>query len=319
MSQYQKILVLLSAESSHDQAIGRASLLARASRAELVIQLCIDALDGSAELHDDALVEQLQRKARANRQRWLEETLEQLRAQGFKASGTVVRGHPLRESMLAAILEHEPDLCIKSVHHESALKRLFFTPDDWYLARFSPAPLLIVAAAEARLPQTLLVAVDVGSDSTLALNRAIIGEATRYALQVGADMHLVYVSRPVSDALVGAGLVGGVIAADLIDEVEHGREARFARLADEFGVPANARHFVAGRVDSQLVAVADRLGAGLIVVGNNQRSGLDRFLLGSTTEDLLAHTHSDVLMVKPAGFDDNLLEMSGLGGASELA
>lgn len=320
MRQYRKLLILLSADMQHGEALARGALLARASGAELVVQLFCDTQRSAQGLHDPQLIDQVERKMRETRQHWLETTLSDLGRQGLTASGTVVRGHPVREAMLAAIMEVEPDLTLKSVHHESALRRLFITPDDWYLARFSPSPLLIVAEAQARLPNHVIVAVDpVSQRSESNLTDRIVATALTYALQAGADLHMAYVSQPITDLLADAGLVGGVAAPELLNQVEEARRGQFSVLADRHGVPRERQHFLHGRVDAALNALADQVGAGLIVVGSNHRKGLDRFLLGSTTEDLLAHARHDVLVVKPEDFDERLLEMSGLGGTSTQA
>lgn len=317
MSPYRKLLVLLSSDAETDAALSRGIWLAKVSGAELVVKLFAAPESRRPGLHDPALIEQMEKRSREGRQRWLDDNLQGLRDQGIRASGQVVRGEPVREAMLAAILEVEPDLAIKSVHHESAIRRLFFTPDDWYLARLSPLPLLVVAAGADRPPTRILVAVDPSSQTdSPTLDDRIVAAASALALQGQAELHLAYVSEPIAEVMADANMVGGVTTMGLVDQVEDERKTSFKAFADRFGVPETARHFLHGRVDLALGELADQLGAGVIAAGSNYRSGMERFLLGSTTEDLLAHARQDILVVKPQGFSDRLAEAAGFGRTS---
>jgi universal stress protein E len=214
--------------------------------------------------------------------------------------------------MLRAILDCDPDLTLKSVHHESALRRLFFTPEDWYLARLSPAPLLVVAGRRDLIPRHVLAAVDPTSeDENPSLDRRIVDAAGALASACRAELHLAYVSEPIAEIMADANMVGGVTTMGLSQQLEEDREAAFKAFADRLEIPLATRHFRRGRVDRVLSELADQLGACVIVVGSNYRSGMERFFLGSTSEDLLANARHDVLVVKPEGFSDRFAEAGG--------
>ncbi|MBC8102155.1 MAG: universal stress protein, partial [Cytophagales bacterium] len=53
-----------------------------------------------------------------------------------------------------------------------------------------------------------------------------------------------------------------------------------------------------GNPAAELVRIADERSAGLIVVGSEGLTGIERFLLGSVSERVLRHAHCSVLMVK---------------------
>jgi len=53
-----------------------------------------------------------------------------------------------------------------------------------------------------------------------------------------------------------------------------------------------------GRPDELILALAKERGADLVVTGSHGRTGLERILLGSTTERILNDTASAVLVVK---------------------
>ncbi len=65
----------------------------------------------------------------------------------------------------------------------------------------------------------------------------------------------------------------------------------------EAGVEATA-HAAHGRASEHLTALAGETGADLIVVGSRGLSGVERFLLGSTSEELVATSPTSVLVAR---------------------
>lgn len=54
-----------------------------------------------------------------------------------------------------------------------------------------------------------------------------------------------------------------------------------------------------GDVHNEIVGVADRIKAGLIVMGSHGRRGLNRLVLGSVAESVARRAHCPVLLVRP--------------------
>jgi nucleotide-binding universal stress UspA family protein len=54
-----------------------------------------------------------------------------------------------------------------------------------------------------------------------------------------------------------------------------------------------------GKVDKEIVRLAEDLGAGLVVVGNRGRGGIRRALMGSVSDSVVKHAHCPVLVVRP--------------------
>lgn len=86
--------------------------------------------------------------------------------------------------------------------------------------------------------------------------------------------------------------------ADWQQELEVSAKERLGKLADELGIPADHRHLRIGQPKYQILEVAEKVGADLIIVGSHARSGLGLLLLGSTANAILHHATCDVLAVR---------------------
>ena len=63
-------------------------------------------------------------------------------------------------------------------------------------------------------------------------------------------------------------------------------------------------HLRTGRPDEEIIALADEIGAGLIVVGSRGISVIRRALMGSVSDSIVRHAHCPVYVVhreKPYG------------------
>jgi universal stress protein E len=189
----------------------------------------------------------------------------------------------------------QPDLLIKEVLHESALKRAFFTPLDWQLLRRCPIPVYLVGGSGYVLPRKVVAAVEV-SDSESPdneLNDRIIQHACGLALQCEAELHLLY-ACDISAAFLAD--MGGLTLADLTKALRHDLEKSFLALASRYGVPSDRRHFIQGQPVTALSEFANEQHVDVIVMGRVQSHGVDK-LLGSTTEHILYQVPCSVLAV----------------------
>jgi universal stress protein E len=201
----------------------------------------------------------------------------------------------MKQDILDHVTEMQPDLLIKEVQHESALKRAFFTPLDWHLLRHCPIPVYLVGGGGHALPRKVVAAVD-ASDTAPAdseLNERIIQQATNLALQCDAELHLLYACD-----LSGVYLadMGGLALPDITKELRTTEEQSFSKLAGRYGVPSDRRHFVLGHPVAALSDFANEQQVDVIVMGRVQYHGLEK-LLGSTTEHILYQVPCSVLAV----------------------
>ena len=80
-------------------------------------------------------------------------------------------------------------------------------------------------------------------------------------------------------------------------------------------------HLKVGGASEEIVALAEELGAGLIVMGNRGRGGVRRALMGSVSDSVVRHAHCPVLVVRAASiaFPTRILVATDGSKEAELA
>jgi universal stress protein A len=135
----------------------------------------------------------------------------------------------------------------------------------------------------------VLVAVDLSEDSSQVAERA-----RAIAGNNDAELHLIHVIEPLSFAY------GGDIPMDfsgIQDEIHQQATQQLQRFAEANGIDESHQHIVLGRPEVEIHAMAEDLGADLIVVGSHGRYGL-ALLMGSTANGVLHGASCDVLAVR---------------------
>ena len=294
MSQYQRLLLIINPALRHSPAINHAAALAKASGASLHIAALVKPLE-ILSLLDEGVQEKARESYLQDHRDWLKNQATNLNALGLKVTTEVMWADDMKQDILDHVTEMQPDLLIKEVQHESALKRAFFTPLDWHLLRHCPIPVYLVGGGGHALPRKVVAAVD-ASDTAPAdseLNERIIEQATNLALQCDAELHLLYACD-----LSGVYLadMGGLALPDITKELRTTEEQSFSKLAGRYGVPSDRRHFVLGHPVAALSDFANEEQVDVIVMGRVQYHGLEK-LLGSTTEHILYQVPCSVLAV----------------------
>ena len=125
---------------------------------------------------------------------------------------------------------------------------------------------------------------------------AAVDKAADLAQALGASLQLVYVvppHPPPGPAAFTRGYdLGELVEHDYAPALLHQFELRCARK----GVTVDAMTAV-GPVAETIADIARTSGAGMVVVGHRERSGLSRVLLGSVADRLLQISPAPVLVV----------------------
>jgi nucleotide-binding universal stress UspA family protein len=140
-------------------------------------------------------------------------------------------------------------------------------------------------------PAKILVATDGSEDSQLAARTAV-----ELAEKTSSELHVVYV-LPWPDQGM-RDLWGFDDRARDAAEVR-GRE-RLKELAEgieAMGAEVAGTHFESGNPEVRIVAVAEEMGAGFLVMGKTGYGGLRRAVLGSISDYVVRHAASPVVVV----------------------
>lgn len=298
MGQYERLLLVADQTLHQSAAMLRAIALAKASGAALDVRAFVSPVPIThlwEEKIDDVDAQRYQRRYR----RWVADELEQLSNQGLDGTVDVVfSSHPLLD-ILKTVHVLKPDLLIKDVRLEPALKRVFITPLDCHLLRECPIPVHLVNQIRYALPHRVVAAVDPFDPDTQisGLNDVIIRSANALALQCDVPLHLLC-AYDLSAAFNGeAPVVNGGWNEDLANELRQTLHQAFVALADRHGVPPERRHFVMGHPVQVINEFVGQYLADVVVMGTVHRVGIER-VIGSTTERALYSVPGSILAVR---------------------
>ncbi|MGB3633096.1 MAG: universal stress protein [Rubrobacteraceae bacterium] len=149
------------------------------------------------------------------------------------------------------------------------------------------------------LPEKVLVAMDGSEGSALAAQRAV-GMARAF----GAELHVVHVMPEALPYPDSSGFVAEPISDE--EEVQWARELleEQVKKIEERGGEVKEAHLRRGNPDAEVIALAEEIGAGLIVVGSRGLNQLRRLRLGSVSSSIAAHAHCPVLVIRDESRQD---------------
>jgi nucleotide-binding universal stress UspA family protein len=145
--------------------------------------------------------------------------------------------------------------------------------------------------------QVIVVGTD-GSDTA----RVAVREATTLASLTGATLHVVHAAQQRSPGVIAFAASGGVSELAARDK-NKAIAAESRRICEEAATEARSLavevelHAVSGEAAEALIAVAELVGADLLVVGNRGMSGARRFVLGSVPNTVSHHCPCSLLIV----------------------
>jgi nucleotide-binding universal stress UspA family protein len=213
----------------------------------------------------------------------------------------IVTGDPA-EQILNVAAQQSSTYIVMASHGRGAVRRLAFGSVADRIARSTTIPVLIVRPSDAEVEQSpahirrLVVPLDGSPLSEEALPVAIA-----LATSLHTPIHLVQAINPSALVLPSAGSGAGVFPAELYTEIEQELTTEasnnIARAAADLG--ARGLAFTSAVVDGPpVLAIEDSVeGGDVIVMTSHGRSGLKRWLLGSTAEKLIRSGPAPVLLV----------------------
>jgi nucleotide-binding universal stress UspA family protein len=143
-------------------------------------------------------------------------------------------------------------------------------------------------------PTRILLATDGSEEAELAALRAVdLADATDSELHVG---HVGVVPLFLKSYPGALGYERRLY--EQIEEVSRELLQKQSWRVKAAGGTVAGAHLRMGAVDLQIVALAEELGAGLIVVGSRGLGGVRRALMGSVSDSVVRHAYCTVLVVR---------------------
>ena len=143
-------------------------------------------------------------------------------------------------------------------------------------------------------PTRILLATDGSEEAQLAALRAVdIAEKT------DSELHVVHVGVLPTFLESYPGTLG--YYGKLYEQIEEESRERLRELSwrvKVVGGTVAGTHLRMGQVALEIVALAEELGVGLIVMGSRGLGGVRRALMGSVSDSVVRHAHCPVLVVR---------------------
>ena len=147
-------------------------------------------------------------------------------------------------------------------------------------------------------PTKILLATDGSKEAQLAARTA-----AELAKSTNSELHVVCVEHTPA---IFYELPGTIVDPAMQSRMEEGaEEATRTKLNEQAqkirdaGIEVAGVYVREGFPDEEIVGLAGRLSAGLIVIGSRGRGPLRRALLGSVSDSVVRHAHCPVLVVRP--------------------
>ena len=290
--------VLLATDGSREAELAAetASELVRQTDSELrvihVLALPIDTQDPSSFEPEVRL--RMEERARA--------TLDGL-VEGIESSGGKVAGSHLGLGRPdAEIVDHAEaigaGLIVVGSRGFGPVRRSLVGSVSDSVVRHAHCPVMVVRGDAPTFPAKILLATDGSEEARLATSTA-----ADLARSTASELHVVRVARM---PMVFYQSPGAMVLAELPKRLEEGAEQEAKTSLEEqvqevakAGGKVEQAHARVGYPDAEIVGLAGRLGAGLIVLGSRGHGPLKRALMGSVSDSVVRHAPCPVLVVRP--------------------
>lgn len=195
-----------------------------------------------------------------------------------------VRAGRAAQVLADSVVRRRAGLVVLGGKRHGALARTVRGSTAHYLARVLDIPILVTGAGGLAF-RRVLVAVDLSTATgrTLATGVAL-------ARALGARVRVLHVMEPIRYAYV-------MLRAPDVKAVLERSRAALLRLVARYGIAETDTAVRRGAALGAIASEADEWRADLIVVGSQGKGFVDRLLIGSTTESLLARLPASLLIV----------------------
>ena len=230
--------------------------------------------------------------------RLLDAQVEQVRTAGGSTAQTHLRIGRVDEEIVATAEELGAGLIVVGSRGQGGMRRTLMGSVSDSVVRHAHCPVMVVRGEAVVFPTRILLATDGSEMAKLAASTA-----AEMAKSTNSELHVIYVEHTPA---VFYEMPGTVVYPTRQSRLEKGAEEATKTILEEqvqkieeTGIEVAASHTREGFPDEEIVRLAERLSAGLIVMGSRGRGPLRRALLGSVSDSVVRHAHCPVLMVRP--------------------
>jgi universal stress protein E len=268
MTQYSNLFVVYDPIREDQPALERAADIAADTGASLHVFACIY-MDTDAAADKSKEIKGLL----AQQQATLDLALAPIRKRGITVSMELEWDKSWCQAVVRASIKMGADMVLKSSFKHSASKRILNRTSDFTLMRECLCPVLLVKDSTVRETPKVLAAIDICAkkESYERLNKNVIDFSKLFVGKNGTEVHYINAFQDFKG-------------------VPNRQE-----LIENWGIESDRIHIKLGDPDKVIVRQANKLGVGLVVVGNSARSGLPAAIIGNTVEKVLDKLDCDVL------------------------
>jgi len=276
----------------------RAAEIARAFSAELCLAACVYDPYVAGERFSDSPELQAARDELVEARRVEVDALaDRLQTDGLDVSVAVNWAYPVYAGLVELAENLQADLLVAGTFHHSLFERWGLANTDWQLLRHAPCALLLVRRGAFDGYRNILAAVDPmhAHDTEAVLDDRVLEAAKTFAGCWDSRIEVLHCYLESEQLPMVSPGVAGYYG-------ERSSRAEHARAVDELvarhGLQPGNIALEPGDARELIPAVAERAGAGLVVMGAVSRSRMRQLLIGSTAESVLDGLDCDVLVVR---------------------
>lgn len=223
-----------------------------------------------------------------------------------KTTITVDMGFDVASTIEEYIKDEHIDLVVMGTYGRESAQRIALGSVTERLVRRATCPVLTVgeeapwAGSEEVVTNRVLAPVDFSEDSKRALRTA-----KRLAATYDADLDVLFVAEQHTVPVFEEGGTPSLDTVGMSADTRQRAEAALKQVAAMEGDPdlPLSTHVQEGRIAHAIVDFAETHGTDLIVMAPRGLSGMDRFVLGSSTERVMRAAPCPVLVLHPSAHE----------------
>jgi nucleotide-binding universal stress UspA family protein len=239
----------------------------------------------------------LAERSRQLAQEILHKQLKRIEKLGGTVDQNYLRIGTAAEEVVSLAQEIGAGLVAMGSRGKGGIRRLTMGSVSDSVVRHAHCPVMVVRGEPVVFPTRILLATDGSEDANLAASTA-----AGLTKNTNSELHVVCVEHTPA---VFYELPGTIVDPALQSRMEEGtEESTKTKLKEQMqkirdaGIEVAGAHTREGFPDEEIVGLAGRLSAGLILMGSRGLGPLRRALMGSVSDSVVRHAHCPVMVVR---------------------